>query len=58
MTTDQEFAPHVSVATAGTMRAAVQRRYAGPEQIALESVARPTLKPREVLIEVLSLIHI
>ncbi len=52
MTADQEFAPHASMAATSTMRTAVQRRYAGPEQIALESVARPTLTSHEVLIEV------
>ncbi|WP_228375126.1 NAD(P)-dependent alcohol dehydrogenase [Demequina iriomotensis] len=35
-----------------TMRAAVQRRYAGPEEIHVETVEAPTPGPGEVLIEV------
>ncbi|MFW2514569.1 NAD(P)-dependent alcohol dehydrogenase [Demequina sp. SO4-13] len=52
MTTDQASAPHPHTLDQVTMRAAVQRRYAGPEHISLATVPRPSVRPDQVLIEV------
>jgi NADPH:quinone reductase-like Zn-dependent oxidoreductase len=52
MTTDQALAAQHDTMKPGTMRAAVQLRYAGPEHISLATLPRPSLRPDQVLIEV------